>query len=45
MNLEIRKEYFGVQLPFIENETITDITWNGRQLWIDDLEKDGTLPE
>ena len=39
MNLEIRKEYFGVLLPFIENETITDITWNGRQLWIDDLEK------
>lgn len=39
MNLEIQREYFGVLLPYIENETITDITWNGRKLWIDDLKK------
>ncbi|MGN1382521.1 MAG: ATPase, T2SS/T4P/T4SS family [Eubacterium sp.] len=39
MNLYIQKEYFGELLPFIENENITDITWNGKQLWVDDLEK------
>lgn len=39
MNLTISNEYFGELLPFIQNEKITDITWNGRDLWIDDLEK------
>lgn len=39
MNLYIQKEYFGALLPFIENEKITDITWNGKELWVDDLEK------
>lgn len=39
MNLTIQKEYFGDLLPYIEKESITDITWNGRTLWIDDLKK------
>ena len=30
---------YGVLLPFIKNEQITDINWNGSALWIDDLEK------
>ena len=32
-------EQFGPFLPFLEVETITDITWNGRALWIDDVDK------
>lgn len=39
MNLTIKEEYFGELLPFIKNDMITDITWNGRSLWIDHLEK------
>ncbi len=39
MNLEISKEYFGELIPFIEDDEITDITWNGKDLWIDDLKK------
>lgn len=38
MNLTIDKEYFGELLPFVEDNKITDITWNGRALWIDHLE-------
>ena len=39
MNLTINEEYFGDLLPFIRDDNITDITWNGRALWIDDLTK------
>lgn len=39
MNLNISDEYFGELLPFIQDETITDITWNGKDLWLDDLKK------
>ena len=39
MSLTIREEYFGALLPFIKNELITDITWNGKDLWLDHLEK------
>lgn len=28
---------FGKLLPFMDDENITDIVWNGRSLWIDDL--------
>ncbi len=30
-------EHFGRLLPFVIDENITDIVWNGRALWIDDL--------
>lgn len=30
-------EYFGPFLAYIVDENITDITWNGTSLWIDDL--------
>jgi len=39
MNLNIKEEYYGELLPFIKDEKITDITWNGRALWLDHLEK------
>lgn len=39
MNLAIKDEYFGELLPFIKDDLITDITWNGSALWLDHLEK------
>ncbi|MDD6043057.1 MAG: ATPase, T2SS/T4P/T4SS family [Eubacteriaceae bacterium] len=39
MNLNICDDYFGCLLPYIRDDSITDITWNGRALWIDHLEK------
>lgn len=37
-NIRISDELFGELLPYIKNDNITDINWNGTQLWIDDLE-------
>lgn len=34
-----REENFGVLLPFINDVDVTDINWNGSQLWIDDVNK------
>ena len=33
------ENFFGLLYPYIVNEKVTDIKWNGRYLWIDDLEK------
>jgi len=30
-------EHFGPFLPYIMDENVTDICWNGRSLWIDDI--------
>lgn len=35
--LQINDEQYGPLLPFVQNETITDINWNGKELWIDDI--------
>lgn len=32
-------ENFGDLLPFIKDINVTDINWNGKQLWIDDITK------
>lgn len=32
-------ENYGEMLPFIQDINVTDINWNGMQLWIDDLTK------
>lgn len=37
--LTIVNEDFGPLLPFIVDANITDINWNGKDLWIDDVEK------
>lgn len=39
MNLRIADEYYGELLPYIKDERITDICWNGDSLWVDNLEK------
>ncbi len=35
----LRRQDYGVLYPYIVSEDVTDINWNGRQLWIDDLKK------
>lgn len=35
----MREESFGDLLPFIKDTNITDINWNGDQLWLDDVNK------
>ena len=35
----LRKENYGDLLPFVEDNDITDINWNGFQLWLDDVNK------
>lgn len=39
MALKINDEYYGDLLPYIRDDKITDITWNGSSLWIDHLER------
>lgn len=38
-NLALNDEDFGAILPFIKDDLITDINYNGRALWIDHREK------
>lgn len=35
----MREESFGDLLPFVKDTDITDINWNGDQLWLDDVNK------
>ena len=35
----MKRQDYGLLYPYVIEETVTDINWNGRQLWIDDLEK------
>lgn len=35
--LEIKSSDYGPLLPYIEDENITDINWNGYALWVDHL--------
>lgn len=37
--MEYNREFFKELWPFIQNDNITDIQWNGRMLWIDHLTK------
>ena len=39
MKLEISEKLFKDLYPFIIDDNVTDIKWNGRNLWIDDLSK------
>ncbi len=32
-------ENFGPLLPYVQDINVTDINWNGKQLWIDDVNK------
>lgn len=38
-NLIFKKEYYGELLPFVEDNNVTDVDYNGYALWITDLEK------
>lgn len=35
----LKRQDYGQLYPYIVSEDVTDINWNGRQLWIDDLKK------
>lgn len=35
----LRSQDYGILYPYIVSEQVTDIHWNGRQLWIQDLRK------
>lgn len=37
--IDISEELFGKIYPFILDDNVTDIKWNGRTLWINDLNK------
>lgn len=39
MRLDITEDLFGKLYPYIIDDNITDIKWNGSQLWINDLKK------
>lgn len=35
----LTNDSYGPLLPYIKDENVTDINWNGHQLWIDDLNR------
>lgn len=35
----IEDKYFGPLLPFIQDDMVTDVNWNGKELIVDDLER------
>lgn len=40
LNLQlIKPEYFGELTPYLLDDNVTDIDWNGKELWITDLNK------
>ena len=39
MNIQLSEDTFGILLPYIKNKHITDIRWDGSNLWLDDLRK------
>lgn len=41
----LREENYGELLPFVKDINITDINWNGFQLWVDDIKKGRYLVE
>lgn len=39
LNWELKEEDFGVFWPFIQEQSVTDIDYNGKELWITDLNR------
>lgn len=35
----LKRQDYGLLYPYVITESVTDINWNGKQLWIDDLKK------
>ncbi len=35
----LKRQDYGILYPYIVSDSVTDINWNGKQLWIDDLER------
>ena len=39
MKVQLKREMFGDLIPYIEDDDITDINWNGSALWLNSLSK------
>ena len=37
--LTIKNQDYGPLLPLIKNQDVTDINWNGKHLWVDDIDQ------
>lgn len=35
----LKRQDYGILYPYLMMDSVTDINWNGKQLWIDDLQK------
>lgn len=35
----LKRQDYGILYPYLIDDKVTDVNWNGRQLWIDDLEQ------
>lgn len=35
----LKREDYGILYPYVMSDSVTDINWNGKQLWIDDLQR------
>lgn len=35
----LKRQDFGILYPYLTEEKVTEINWNGRQLWVNDLDK------
>lgn len=35
----LKRQDYGILYPYIMMDSVTDINWNGKQLWIDDLNR------
>ncbi|HEX3077724.1 MAG TPA: ATPase, T2SS/T4P/T4SS family [Lachnospiraceae bacterium] len=44
-NLTLNKEFFGELLPYIEDDSVTDINYSNGMLWLNDLNKGRYLAE
>ena len=39
ITFELSEKHFGIFYPYLVQDSVTDIDYNGRNIWITDLEK------
>ena len=45
MRIQLRDEIFGEMLPYIRDDDVTDVNWNGSALWINSLTRGRYMDE
>ena len=45
MRIQLRDEIFGEMLPYIKDDDITDVNWNGSALWVNSLTRGRYMDE